>query len=408
MNEEHWIDQLREKLADYQEPVPDDLWAGIEAKLNETTPHRRPTQTWLRWAAAAAITLLIAGGSLLLWDDEAVEQADTAQFAAEPTEPDKTEKLSDAVARVQNSHTQQSPVATSVVRSSAPASTTEATERGTITETETITETITETGTETGTSTITETETITETITESGKNIAQTVHQPQNVLPTIRKSSEKRQLTAALFSGNGLENRQSTDRVQMSREMAQKFMTTTEYNASRATSPIWLADYEEREHHNRPIAIGLQVSYPVHDRLSVKTGIVYTKLESQFSKFVKGWEVEQQQSLHYIGIPLGVQYRLLQFGRLSMYASAGGQADWNVSNKTSVNDIQVDAVKDRCQWSLCGSMGLTYNLTPNVGLFVEPGIRHYFDNHSDLQNFFKDKPTCLSLQLGLQLNIGMK
>jgi invasion protein IalB len=43
-----------------------------------------------------------------------------------------------------------------------------------------------------------------------------------------------------------------------------------------------------------------------------------------------------------------------------------------------------------------------------LGLYVEPGIRYYMDNGSAVRNYFKDKPTNVTLQMGLQLNIGNK
>ena len=73
-----------------------------------------------------------------------------------------------------------------------------------------------------------------------------------------------------------------------------------------------------------------------------------------------------------------------------------------------VNGMQTDIGHDRLQWSLNGALGVACSLTPHVSLFAEPGVRHYFDNGSPLQNYFKDKPTSLSLRVGVQLNVGTK
>ena len=194
----------------------------------------------------------------------------------------------------------------------------------------------------------------------------------------------------------------------MDGQMAQKYMALSSMNGSRSDAPIWLANFEEREHHERPFTVGLQLRYPLTERLSLSSGVVYTRLKSTFSKLMKGNEVEQQQQLQYVGVPLELQYRLLQLGRLSVYASAGGQLDWNVRASMSVNGLQADIDRDRPQWSLSGGLGLAYRLMPHVGLFVEPSVNHYLDNHSAVSNYFKDKPTSLSLQLGVQLNVGNK
>ena len=49
--------------------------------------------------------------------------------------------------------------------------------------------------------------------------------------------------------------------------------------------------------------------------------------------------------------------------------------------------------------------GVQYNFIPQLGIYVEPGIKHYFDNGSHIRNFFKHHPTNFNLQVGLRLNI---
>ena len=237
----------------------------------------------------------------------------------------------------------------------------------------------------------------------------QPVPQPRETFtPSTKRSRDSHRLTAALYVGNGQYNGDDIARVQMSPNMAQKYYAVSAVSGVRSEEPIWLADYEERAHHERPFTLGLQLRYPLTERLSLTSGVVYTRQKSTFTKLMKGTEVEQQQRLHYIGLPLGLQYRLLQMGPLHVYAAAGAQADWNVSARMGVNGMQADIRRDRLQWSLNGALGVACSLTPHVSLFAEPGIRHYFDNGSPLQNYFKDKPTSLSLRVGVQLNVGTK
>ena len=64
-----WTNKLRDQLADYQEPVSHDLWAGIEQSLAQSTTVddketdvKKAPQTRVvalkRWSVAAAIALL--------------------------------------------------------------------------------------------------------------------------------------------------------------------------------------------------------------------------------------------------------------------------------------------------------------------------------------------------------------
>ena len=43
MSNNDWTNKLRDQLADYQEPVSRDLWAGIEQSLAQKTGHQEVT-----------------------------------------------------------------------------------------------------------------------------------------------------------------------------------------------------------------------------------------------------------------------------------------------------------------------------------------------------------------------------
>ena len=101
---------------------------------------------------------------------------------------------------------------------------------------------------------------------------------------------------------------------------------------------------------------------------------------------------------------MNLQYALWQWRGLSVYLSAGGQVDWNVKAEANTDGVDQEMNKDWAQWSVGGSLGVQYDFIPQIGLYVEPGILHYFDNGSHVSNFFKDKPTDFNLQLGLRFH----
>ena len=56
---EDWVKQLRDKLADYQESAPADMWAQIEARLPQSDvpqPVKKPrlVSIWAKYVAVAA------------------------------------------------------------------------------------------------------------------------------------------------------------------------------------------------------------------------------------------------------------------------------------------------------------------------------------------------------------------
>ena len=400
MKQDDWIKQLSDKLADHQATVPDDLWAGIEVRLDGGAPQRCPALSWRRWLAAAAAVLLLAGGSLVLWEKASYRDESEAESLQEVDGTSRIHtkgqtlcvKKAEAPQLVAQNHTKGQALCGSCVKEPQEESKAEELQAEEPKTEEPKTE-----------------EPKTAYTMSTEKPVAQSVPRPQEPFATVLETKrDKRRLTASLYAGNCLENQYNTNGVQMDGQMAQKYMALSSMNGSRSDAPIWLANFEEREHHERPFTVGLQLRYPLTERLSLSSGVVYTRLKSTFSKLMKGNEVEQQQQLQYVGVPLELQYRLLQLGRLSVYASAGGQLDWNVRASMSVNGLQADIDRDRPQWSLSGGLGLAYRLMPHVGLFVEPSVNHYLDNHSAVSNYFKDKPTSLSLQLGVQLNVGNK
>lgn len=54
------------------------------------------------------------------------------------------------------------------------------------------------------------------------------------------------------------------------------------------------------------------------------------------------------------------------------------------------------------QWSVSAAVGAQLNATKHFGIYVEPGVVHYFDDGSGVQTIRKEKPTNFNLQLGLR------
>ena len=54
---------------------------------------------------------------------------------------------------------------------------------------------------------------------------------------------------------------------------------------------------------------------------------------------------------------------------------------------------------------MTGAIGGAYHFTPSLSVYVEPGVSYYFDNHSNVMNVYKDRPTSFSLNVGLRITI---
>ena len=395
MKEEEWIKRLRDHLADYEAPVPDDLWDKIEARLPmelvEEKPKARSIPLWVRWTAAAAFVGILIGTTALLWPSH--EETPTAPIASVTK---KTVRMVSPVlaetSKSESALTVQSDTSSLNIKEVEPQ------------------------------------------IAEVEPQVAEVLPQQTSVEPTpaeeqpkmepsqqtlIRELDQKiaeykehrgRRTTLSLYASNGFGDRKNRNGVLMSAEMLANFDYDSRMGVSSTRSgdpsPVYLANYEERQQYYQHISFGLTANIPISSALSLSSGVVYTRLRSDFTNIANILVYQKQMTLHYIGIPLNVQYRVWQWHGLNVYATAGGQADFNVKARLEADGMEQAMDKDRVQWSVGGALGVQYNIIPQLGLYAEPGIKYYFDNGSHIRNYFKYRPTNFNLQIGLRLNMG--
>lgn len=163
--------------------------------------------------------------------------------------------------------------------------------------------------------------------------------------------------------------------------------------------------YEETKHH-QPISVGMQVGFQLLPKLKLSTGLVYTKVSSDFISGVSDTRTVSTQDLHYIGIPLNLSYSVWEYKGLHTYVTAGGEGAVNIKNHTETDGEVKESKRDKIQWSTNASVGIQYDFIPQLGVYVEPGMKYYFDNGSQLENIFKDKKLNFNIQFGLRFNVG--
>lgn len=167
--------------------------------------------------------------------------------------------------------------------------------------------------------------------------------------------------------------------------------------------------------HRLPVRVGLNVAYRLTDRLSVESGVSYTRLSSDMKDGTKDNYSSGSQKLDYIGVPLNVKYRALGYRRLSVYASAGLLTEKCVSGKTTHEYVisgekkkheAEDVAAKPWQLSVNAALGAQFDVLRNVGVYVEPGVSYYFDDRSPLSTIYKEKSLNFNLNLGVRYTIG--
>ena len=411
-----WTDKLRNRLADYKEPVPDNLWANIEAFLpDEEEATKRSPRTiplWFRWAVAASFIGIIAGIGLLAWRHE---KSDTSQALAAKPEKDRPVMtvwggeipiyiygedrsdsdligIEDMFQQLINNDEEfeespDDPLSPAQLLQQSMASADDQSEGGGEKENES----------------------------DDLPGFISAPSNRRNPRKVIRKLDEMiadtqkphhPNLGFKLYASNGFGNQTNRNGVLMSQQMLANFDydSNPPKSGTRPSSPVYLTNHEEEQKHYQPFSLGLTVNIPISSRFSLSSGAVYTRLHSDFTNVANSFVYQKQMTLHYIGIPLSAQYHIWQWQGLNVYATAGGQVDFNVKVRVETDGLEVDMKKDRPQWSVGGALGVQYNIIPQLGIYAEPGIKYYFDNGSHVHNYFKYKPTNFNLQLGIRVN----
>jgi len=162
--------------------------------------------------------------------------------------------------------------------------------------------------------------------------------------------------------------------------------------------------------HEAPLKIGVTVSLPLTDRLSLVSGVIYSHQRSSIDRQVGAAQrYSLTQTLDYVGIPLGLEYEFWSPGRFSVSAY-GGMAVEKMIRGRRWQDGQESNSRQKVsmgslQWSASASVVLEYDLTDFLGIYLQPGVGFYFDNGSSLTNYYGDNPISPDIRLGLRFTI---
>lgn len=415
-------------MEDYSEPLPDGLWDKLETELEEQNKPK-VIPLWRRWQAAAAVLILLVS-SLTYWfwsspeadfqnQQLAVEVKDTPlpenrpiqdQVTAEVAMPGKSEPEMKLTA------------STDVVLEQAV--------RKVSVEEEKTDEVIVEEPKKEESKTI-KNETLTETAdtqVQQKKRLrasreADRERMKQNAEEAKSKSTRSSGFSLGVGAGNTPYGSLSTFDGMGSFVARSAYYVSSDLNMAPvnngglAYSQILLENAAQSPQtsvkHHMPVTIGFSLDWNLDKNWTLETGLNYTLLSSDIRSGSKSY-VEETQKLHYVGIPLKIRRSIWQNRWFSVYASVGGAVEKCVSgrlesvtvtnggNRTSERtSLEVDPL----QWSVAAAAGAQVNFTSRLGLYLEPGVAYYFDDHSGVETIRKEHPFNFNLQLGLRFHV---
>lgn len=432
MSNQDWTSKLQEQLAGYQESVSHDLWAGIEQSLAHSETGKKARIVYFkRWsAAAAAVALLGIGGSYVYLHQEDVEKGNL-QLASHAVSP------SHAV----SADLQSAASVSAAVSQSAPSHAVSA-DLQSVASKRKMGNTLVEES-ENEISLLAENSDPAEPVSEDKATDSSTDHE------TLTRSTDHKALTrstdhhAEAYASQSYHFEKNEEVSGWSMQLYAENLTPSlggvnsdasggynDFSYGTMAEPMpgvipdptaggiygeeyLLASYKAIQRsqqgnakHHAPVSVGLQVAFGLAPRLSLSTGLVYTRTSSDFYPYAPSSSYNVHQVLHYVGIPVGLNYEFWQSGGFHAYVMAGAEADYNVKNDTEEEGVKKEnAKRDRVQFSGKASLGAQYDITPKVGLYIEPGAKYYFDNGSHVENTFKDKKLNFNLQFGLRFNL---
>ena len=165
-----------------------------------------------------------------------------------------------------------------------------------------------------------------------------------------------------------------------------------------------------KSHHYMPISFSLALKYRLNNRFSLETGLSYSRLKSEFEMGSNGNTIKEQQTIHYLGIPVKGICNMYTGKAWSLYGSLGVTMEIPVYSPFNTNYYLHGALEatDKTtlrvpwQWSVGTGLGLQYNLTPSIGLFAEPSLQYYIPTGSDIETYRTEHPFTFSLPLGIR------
>lgn len=171
--------------------------------------------------------------------------------------------------------------------------------------------------------------------------------------------------------------------------------------------------YDSVANHRLPLTVGLTVSRHLGKHWQVGLGLQYTRLSSSLASGNTFAQLQQEQRVQYLGLPLQAGWRQQLLPRLILNAAANVTLQLplrsTLDSRYVINGSVVEAGHERLrpglQWSAGVGLGLQYDVAPAVGFFVEPSLQHYFRNGSGVETWQTEHPFVVTVPLGIRITI---
>ena len=396
---EKWKENLRNKFDGFESAdIPEGLWAGIENRLDAVEPlaadNREPKRALsLMWSRSAAVVILLMvalncgmmrcfytyisgeteGESLSLADDKLLREEPRRASRARMAEIGKAEIISN-VAEDEDSVSAEKTVVKNVAISSAA-----------VTEKK---------------------DTVVENVRSEKKKAWYVSKNSANI--SKAKKTKLKPSVSMYVSGITI----NTDFLNGYDEV---YEAASDYpdSGNPKYDDSGLGSYIEKEYeeHSRPIYVGLEVAFPIDDKWSFQTGLVYSELCSTFDKGA----VHTDQAIRYLNIPLKVGVNLTAGKKWDIYASGGMMVGFGINGKAEIQKPSVNYGRVNMTQRLSGipvtasvvaSPGFEFRLFRSLNAYAEPSLMFNIPTSEKYHTFNTENLFVFNFGVGLRYKIG--
>lgn len=425
-----WLDVIHDKLSEYEEMPPEDDWSAIESSL----PHRQHAKIvahWSRYAAVAAVVLLLIGIAVFLPHDAAVERisqevSSPAQIVTNRSTPlaaTSLQKRSSGVIPTSTSSSRSSVFSSSALMPSPstfkcssssatspslaslhaddplPADTTGVVPID-VAKAQLVAEASCPRPDTTRSVTV-------ESQSKKDENaIAELADSPTSLMrsPSPRTSlnnSEAALLASATrhsrhplaFSfnaGSSALQLHADNNITTLQKLGNAGDDYVDYYAGEST-PV---DYT----HHLPVDLGIEVEKMISRTLGVAIGL---RANYSYSTCNMSGDAKRiSQRVYYVGIPVRLNYYVYLHRTFSVYWSNGIEVDKCVYAKLGNTKLSTH----NWQYSFVTSLGLQYRLGKRFSVYAEPGVGYYTTSGNTIETYRTQNPLSVNLHVGIKLN----
>jgi hypothetical protein len=226
--------------------------------------------------------------------------------------------------------------------------------------------------------------------------------------PEPVKEKNKNEWTLALTSGNNMgtgsvisdftKNEQRHNAVQSDYNGLPPIMSELPQNL--------ITEEKNDIKHNYPLNLGLRIKKSIGKRITIKTGLSYSYFLSKFNHATK----KVQQQIHYVGIPVGIEFLLWEKNNFNIYLSGEFTAEKGIlyiyreSTQIISDDLHTTTrgTVRGLQFSTNTGLGISYNFIKKIGIYVEPNAIYYIKDNRQLPSFRTEKLFNFGLNIGLK------